>query len=90
MAVGVILTCAWHDADAELLTIGSEVMRVRPPLPDGRATPTGQGQFQKWAVRRKHEAEPMYVANSGKKGDRRLWVDSWLYLTPKKGRRFES
>ena len=43
------LTCAWHDADAELLTRGSEVnpqRRVkRPPLPDGRATPTRQGQF---------------------------------------------
>jgi hypothetical protein len=36
----------------------------RPPLPDGRATPTGQGHFWKWGVRRKHEAEPMYVANS--------------------------
>jgi hypothetical protein len=24
----------------------------------------GKGSFQKWGVRRKHEAEPMYVANS--------------------------
>src|SRR3990172_2684294 len=36
----------------------------RPPLPDGRSTPTGQGQPRKRDVWRKHEAEPMYVANS--------------------------
>jgi hypothetical protein len=46
-----------------------------PPLPDGRATLSeppalqaggqqGKGSFQKWGGRRKHEAEPMYVANS--------------------------
>ena len=47
--IGDIFACAWHDADAELLTRGSEVnpqRRVkRPPLPDGRATPTRQGQL---------------------------------------------
>src|SRR3990170_1018435 len=36
----------------------------RPPLPDGRSTPTRQGQPRKRDVWRKHEAEPMYVANS--------------------------
>jgi len=35
-----------------------------PPLPDGRTTPTRQGHCQKRGVRRKHEAEPMYVAKS--------------------------
>jgi len=34
--------CAWHDADADLLSKETEVKR--PPLPDGRATPTRQGQ----------------------------------------------
>jgi hypothetical protein len=34
--------CAWHDADADLLVETLEVKR--PPLPDGRATPTRQGQ----------------------------------------------
>jgi len=34
--------CAWHDADADLLAETLEVKR--PPLPDGRATPTRQGQ----------------------------------------------
>jgi len=58
-----IFTCAWHGALAELLTEGLEVIKS-PPLPDGRATPTRQGHFQKWGVWRKHEAEPMYVANS--------------------------
>ena len=48
--------CARHDASAELVE--------SPPLPDGRATPTGQGHDQRWGVWRKHEAEPMYVANS--------------------------
>jgi len=38
----VVLTCAWHDADADLLAEAPEVKRS--PLPDGRATPTGQGQ----------------------------------------------
>jgi len=38
-----VQTCAWHDADADLLVETLEVKR--PPLPDGRATPTGQGQF---------------------------------------------
>jgi len=55
--------CAWHGALAELLTEWLEVIK-RPPLPDGRATPTRQGHFQKWGVWRKHEAEPVYVANS--------------------------
>jgi hypothetical protein len=41
----------------------SEVIK-RPPLPDGRATPTRQGHYQKRDVRRKHEAESVYVANS--------------------------
>jgi len=58
-----VSTCAWHGALAELLTEGLEVIKS-PPLPDGRATPTRQGHFQKWGVWRKHEAEPMYVANS--------------------------
>ena len=35
-----------------------------PLLPDGRTTPTRQGHIQKWCVWRKHEAEPVYVANS--------------------------
>ena len=35
-----------------------------PPLPDGRATPTRQGHYRKRGVRRKHEAESVYVANS--------------------------
>jgi len=34
--------CAWYDADAVLMTERLEVKR--PPLPDGRATPTRQGQ----------------------------------------------
>ncbi|MBW2035567.1 MAG: hypothetical protein JRI94_18680 [Deltaproteobacteria bacterium] len=55
--------CAWHGALAELLAKWSEVIK-HPPLPDGRATPTRQGHFQKWGVWRKHEAEPVYVANS--------------------------
>jgi len=38
-----LLTCAWHDADADLLVEELEVKR--PPSPDGRATPTRQGQF---------------------------------------------
>jgi hypothetical protein len=54
--------CAWHDTYADLPANRLEVKR--PPLPDGRATPTRQGQYQKWAVWRKHEAEPVYVANS--------------------------
>ena len=58
-----IFMCAWHGALAELLTEWLEVIKS-PPLPDGRATPTRQGHFQKWGVWRKHEAEPMYVANS--------------------------
>ena len=33
-------TCARHDASAELVE--------SPPLPDGRATPTGQGHTQRW------------------------------------------
>ena len=37
-----IFMCAWHDADAVLLAERPEVKR--PPLPDGRETPTGQGQ----------------------------------------------
>jgi len=41
-AMPVVLTCAWHDADADLLAEALEVKR--PPLPDGRATPTRQGQ----------------------------------------------
>jgi len=36
-------TCAWHGALAELLAKWSEVIK-HPPLPDGRATPTRQGQ----------------------------------------------
>ncbi len=36
----------------------------RSPLPDGRATPTGQEHYRRRGVRRKHEAESMYVANS--------------------------
>ena len=39
---GSVYTCAWHDADADLLVETLEVKR--PPLPDGRATPTRQGQ----------------------------------------------
>jgi len=35
-------TCAWHDVDADLLADKLEVKH--PPLPDGRATPTRQGQ----------------------------------------------
>jgi hypothetical protein len=59
------VTCAWHDAQAELLAIGWEPEVIkRPPLPDGRATPTGQGHYRKRGVWRKHEAESMYVADS--------------------------
>jgi len=36
----------------------------RPPLSDGRATPTGQGHYRKRGVWRKHEVETMYVADS--------------------------
>ena len=43
-------------------SVGLEVKH--PALPDGRATPTRQGHSQRWGVWRKHEAEPMYVANS--------------------------
>ncbi len=35
-----------------------------PPFPDGRTTPTRQGfHWKRWAGR-KHEVEPVYVANS--------------------------
>ena len=58
-------TCAWHDAQAELLAEeGSPEVIKRPLLPDGRATPTGQGHYWKRGVWRKHEAESMYVADS--------------------------
>jgi hypothetical protein len=36
----------------------------RPPIPDGRATPTRQGHYRERGVWRKHEAESMYVADS--------------------------
>jgi len=36
--------CAWHGAFTELLAGKPEVIK-RPLLPDGRATPTRQGQF---------------------------------------------
>jgi len=54
--------CAWHDAQAAV----SDESRGQngPPFPDGRTTPTRQGHLQKWDVWRKHEAEPVYVANS--------------------------
>jgi hypothetical protein len=63
------MTCAWHDADAVLL---AERLEVNPPeagkiarryRTEGQRQ-QGKGRFQKWAVWRKHEAEPMYVANS--------------------------
>jgi hypothetical protein len=45
-------------------TFWRELEVKRPPLLDGRATPTRQGHFRKRDVWRKHEAEPVYVANS--------------------------
>jgi len=54
--------CAWHEADADLPAERLEVKR--PLLPDGRAGfrngPSGACLLQTG----KHEAEPMYVANS--------------------------
>jgi hypothetical protein len=38
---------AWYTGRAS--GVKPEVIK-RPPLPDGRATPTRQGQFQKWVV----------------------------------------
>jgi len=54
--------CAWHDAQADVPDESLE--HDGPPLPDGRTTPTRQGHCQRWGVWRKHEAEPVYVANS--------------------------
>ena len=57
-------TCAWHDAQAELLAEeGSPEVIKRPLLPDGRVTPTGQGHYWKRGAWRKHEAESMKVEN---------------------------
>lgn len=39
-------------------------------MSDGRTTPTEQGHYQKWDVRRKREAELVYVANS----EPAIWV----------------
>jgi len=39
----IFTMCAWHDAGSDLLAERLEVKRL--PLPDGRATPTRQGQF---------------------------------------------
>jgi hypothetical protein len=38
--------------------------KKHPPKSNGRITPTRQGHCQKRNVRRKHEAEPVYAANS--------------------------
>ncbi len=65
--------CAWHDADAVLL---AEKLELKSPAVTGRKGNAlraggrqGKGSFQKWGVRRKHEAEPVDVANS----DPNLW-----------------
>jgi len=57
-----VFMCAWHDAQAAVPD--EDLGHDGPPLPDGRTTPTRQGHIQKWCVWRKHEAEPVYVANS--------------------------
>jgi hypothetical protein len=62
LAAGYFI-CAWHDADADLLAEKPEVKRPPRFIGEGQRQ-QGKGRFQKWAVRRKHEAEPMYVADS--------------------------
>ena len=59
---------AWHVALAGLL---AQAGSHKKPAVTGRKGDAlravgqqGKGSFQKWGVRRKHEAEPMYVANS--------------------------
>ena len=60
--------CAWHGALTELL---AQAGSHKTPAVTGRkghalraGGQQGKGSFQKWDVRRKHEAEPVYVANS--------------------------
>jgi hypothetical protein len=54
--------CAWHDADADLPGANRK-QNARRYRTEGQCR-QGKGRFQKWAVRRKHEAECMYIANS--------------------------
>jgi len=55
--------CAWHDALASLLVVETPEVKHPPYGTEGQRQ-QGKGSYQKWGVRRKHEAEPMYVANS--------------------------